>query len=451
MLLTLFYFILALFLLVTIHEFGHFLVARLFKVKVLRFSFGFGKILAHWHDKKGTEYAWSLIPLGGYVKMLDEAEGAVPANERHLAFNNQSVWVRIAIIVAGPLFNFIFAIIAFWLVLIIGIQSLAPIIGKVIPGSIAAFAGLEPKQEIVALNDKKIASWRDFQFAIMPLLGSNAAINLTVKSMENGQKKELILPLAQWKLDSKKPDPLGSLGIIPFIPAIPPVIGAVLDNSPAQGADLKKGDIIKEINGKPLDNWLILVDQVRQHPDEQITLGIDRQGQSKTLSVHIGSKYNNGQNIGYLGLLSQKITWPSQLLRLQRERPLHAFTTAFSQTAEITEATLALVARFVTGKLPLQSISGPIGIAQGAGESARSGFTYYLSFLALISISLGVLNILPIPMLDGGHLLYCLIEIACGRPLPDSVKSAGIYLGLLLLLGLMLLALSNDLSRLTNG
>jgi regulator of sigma E protease len=450
MLLTLFYFILALLLLVTIHEFGHFLVARLFKVKVLRFSFGFGKILARWHDKKGTEYAWSLIPLGGYVKMLDEAEGEVPANERHLAFNNQSVWVRMAIIVAGPLFNFIFAIIAFWLVLIIGIQSLAPIIGEVVPGSIAAFAGLEPKQEILALNDKNIASWRDFQFALMPFLGSNTAINLTVKSMANGQKKQLILPLAQWKLDVKKPDPLGSLGIIPYVPAIPPVIGAILDNSPAQDADLKKEDIIKEINGKPLNNWLILVDYVRQHPDEQITLEINRHGQNKPLSLHIGSKFNNGQKIGYLGILSQKITWPSQLLRLQRERPLPAFATAFSQTAEITGATFSLMARFVAGKLPLQSISGPIGIAQGAGESARSGFTYYLSFLALISISLGVLNILPIPMLDGGHLLYCLIELACGRPLPDGVKSAGIYLGLLLLLGLMLLALSNDLSRLAN-
>jgi regulator of sigma E protease len=450
MLSTLFYFILALVLLVTIHEYGHFLVARFFKVKVLRFSFGFGKILARWCDKQGTEYVWSLVPLGGYVKMLDEAEGPVPANERHLAFNNQSVWVRIAIIIAGPLFNFIFAVIALWLVLIIGIHSLAPIIGKVKPGSIAAFAGLGANQEIVALDNKKIASWRDFQFALMPLVGSNATVGITVKSLENGQKKDLILSLARWKLDAMKPDPLDSLGIIPFIPAIPPVIGGMVANSPAQGTGLKMGDIIKRLNGKPVNDWLSFVDYVRQHPNEQLTLVINRQGQNKTVNLHIGAKVNNGQEIGYLGFFSKKIEWSSQWLRLQRERPLQAIGTAIKQTAEITGASFSLIGRFVTGKLPLQSISGPIGIAQGAGESARSGLTYYLSFLALISISLGVLNILPIPLLDGGHLLYCLIEAVCGHPLPEGVKSAGIYLGLLFLLGLMLLAISNDLSRLAN-
>ncbi|CDZ76774.1 Regulator of sigma E protease [Legionella massiliensis] len=447
---TLFYFFLALLLLINIHEFGHFIVARLCGVKVLRFSFGFGKVLARWYDKRGTEYAWSLLPLGGYVKMLDEAEGEVPVNERHLAFNNKSVWARIAIIVAGPFFNFIFAFVALWLVLVIGIQSLAPMIDDVKPGSIAAKAGLQAKEEILALDNKPINSWRDFQFALMPLLGSQAEIPISVKSLDNTQRKNLVLPLANWELDSKKPDPLGSLGIVPFIPKIPPVIGEVVADTPAQSAGLKQGDIIKQLNGKPLDDWLDLVEFVRLHPNEQLSLLLNRQGQDETVSLHIGSKGDKGQNEGFLGLRSQAVNWPKQWLRLERQGPIDAMGTAFRQTVELTGATFSLIGRFATGKLAMQSISGPVGIAQGAGESARSGLTYYLSFLALVSISLGVLNLLPIPMLDGGHLLYCIIELIRGQPLTDGVKSIGIYMGLIFLVGLMLLALSNDISRLTN-
>lgn len=445
---TLFYFFLALILLITVHEYGHFLVARLCGVKVLRFSFGFGKVLARWHDKQGTEYAWSLFPLGGYVKMLDETEGEVAANERHLAFNNKSVWARIAIVVAGPLFNFIFAFLALWLVLVIGIKSLAPMIEDVKPKSIAAMAGLEAKQEILALNDKKITSWRDFQFALMPLLGSNESINISVKSLLNGQRKTLLLPLANWTLDSKKPDPLGSLGIVPFVPHIPPIVGEVVNGSPAQIGGLQTGDVIKQVNGKLLDDWLDLVAYVKQHPDSSLTLSILRHGQSEIVKLHIGSQFNNGQKEGFLGVRSQKVDWPPQWLRIQRQGPLQAMGTAFSQTVELTGATFSLIGRFITGRLALQNISGPVGIAQGAGESARSGLTYYLSFLALVSISLGVLNLLPIPMLDGGHLLYCLLEVIRRQPLSDEFKSVGIYLGLVFLMALMLLALTNDISRL---
>lgn len=448
MVLTLIYFFLALLLLITVHEYGHFLVARLCGVKVLRFSFGFGKVLARWHDKQGTEYAWSLFPLGGYVKMLDETEGDVPEKERHLAFNNKSVWARIAIIVAGPLFNFIFAFVALWLVLVIGIQSLAPMIETVKPGSIAAEAGLGPKQEILALDNKKITSWRDFQFALMPLLGSDEKVSISVKSLANGEKKTFILPLANWNLDAKKPDPLGSLGITPFIPTIPPIVGEVLDDSPAKAAGLQAGDVIKTVDGKPLEDWLNLVDYVKQHPGAPLILLIARQGQVENVKLQIGTKVSDGQKEGFLGVRSQKVDWPPQWLRVQRQGPVEAMGTAFTQTIDLTGATFSLIGRFITGKLALQSISGPVGIAQGAGESARTGFTYYLSFLALVSISLGVLNLLPIPMLDGGHLLYCLMEIVRRRPLSEEVRSAGIYVGLLFMMALMILALSNDISRL---
>ncbi len=445
---TLLYFTLALLLLITVHEFGHFIVARCCGVKVLRFSFGFGRVLASWYDKRGTEYAWSLFPLGGYVKMLDEAEGEVAVNERHLAFNNKSVWARIAIIVAGPLFNFIFAFAALWLMLVIGIKSLAPMIDAVKPGSIAAHAGLKPNQEIMTLNGKQIASWRDFQYALMPMLGTDEPITLTVKSLRDGQQSKIILPLIAWKLDAKKPDMLASFGITPFVPSIPPVVGEVVAKSPAQAAGLLIADRIVAVEGKPVVDWLELVEFVRQHPDKSISLAIKRKGQVKTVVVRVGRATNDGREEGFLGLRSQRVDWPPDWLRLHREGPIEAISTAFTQTVELSSATFTLFGRLVTGKLSLKSISGPVGIAQGAGESANGGISYYLSFLALVSISLGVLNLLPIPMLDGGQLLYCFIEIVRRRPLSDGAKSAGIYVGLVLLLALMVVGFTNDLSRL---
>jgi len=450
MVMTLIYFIVALLLLITIHEYGHFLVARFCGVKVLRFSFGFGKVLARWHDKKGTEYAWSLVPLGGYVKMLDESEAEVAPHERHLAFNNKSVWARIAIIVAGPLFNFLFAFAALWLVLVIGIKSLAPIVDQVTPDSIAAKSGLQANDEIIQFNEKPINSWRDFQYALMPLIGSDETIRLRVKSVVDNQQKMLLLPLKNWALDPKNPDPLQSFGILPFIPDVPPVVGEVVPDTPAADAGLQVNDRILQMNGKPLTDWLDLVEFISKNPNQPLTLSLMRQGKPLTISLTIGSKDNDGTTSGFLGLRSQKVDWPKQWLRLDRQNRFAAIGTAFNQTINLSAATFSLMGRFVTGKLALQSISGPVGIAQGAGESGRSGFVYYLSFLALVSISLGVLNLLPIPMLDGGHLLFCFIEVIRGKPLSETTRSIGLYLGLFFLAGLMILALSNDISRLTS-
>ncbi|MCW8386508.1 RIP metalloprotease RseP [Fluoribacter dumoffii] len=448
MLLTLLYFLLALVLLVTVHEYGHFQVARWCGVKVLRFSFGFGPILARWRDKKGTEYAWSLFPLGGYVKMLDESEGDVDEKERHLAFNNQSLWKRAAIVLAGPFFNFIFAFVALWLVLVIGMQSLAPMIESVKPNSIAAKAGLGANEEIIALNDTNINSWRDFQYAIMPLVGSEETIRLTVKSLTNGHKHQVFLPLTDWQLDNKKPDPLDSLGIQPFIPSIPPIVGEVVPDSPAAKAGLESGDKILKVDGKPFNDWLFLVDYVQTRPDKQLTLSLKRNGKIQNVLVQTGSQEIKGKVEGFLGVRSEKVKWPANWLRLEREDPLTAVGTALKQTVQLTGTTFTLMGRLVTGRLGLNSISGPVGIAQGAGDSGRSGLTSYLFFLALVSISLGALNLLPIPMLDGGHLLYYLLEAIRRKPLSDGLKSAGAYLGLLLLAALMFIALTNDLTRL---
>ncbi|MDP3269441.1 MAG: RIP metalloprotease RseP [Legionella sp.] len=449
MLVTLLYFLLALLLLVSVHEYGHFQVARWCGVKVLRFSFGFGTVLASWHDKKGTEYAWSLFPLGGYVKMLDETEGDVDEREKHLAFNNKSVWQRIAIVLAGPLFNFLFAFFALWLVLVIGMHSLAPIIASVKPDSLASRAGFSAKQEIVAINGSKINSWRDFQYAMMPLVGSRETIQVTVKSLNSGEVNQLSLPLVDWQLDDKKPDPLKSLGIEPFIPSIPPIIGEVVANSPAEKAGLQVGDKLISINGKPFDDWLLLVDFVKEHPDTRLDIEMDRQGKVHSIKLITGSQKVQGKTEGFIGVRSQKVDWPEHWLRHERQNPLTALGTALKQTGHLTATTFILMGRLVTGKLGLNSISGPVGIAQGAGDSGRGGIVSYLFFLALVSISLGALNLLPIPMLDGGHLLYYAFEIIRGKPLSDGVKSLGVYLGIFLLVALMFIALTNDLSRLT--
>lgn len=449
MLNTLLYFIIALFLLITIHEFGHFMVARMCGVKVLRFSFGFGKVLASWRDKRGTEFSWSLIPLGGYVKMLDEAEGDVPESEQHLAFNRQPIWARIAIILAGPLFNFLFALLALWLVWMIGIQSLAPMIASVKPGSLAETAGLMPGEEIIALGKHPVDSWRDFQYALMPVLGTDQKIPITVKSLSSEQTKTVLLSMQGWQINAKDSDLLASLGVTPFIPTISPVAGKLIAGSPAQLAGLKRGDLIQAVDGQPVSDWLSLVKYVKLRPNETVVLAVSRDGLEKEIKVQVGSAIVKGKTQGFLGVFSQKPDWPATWLRIHQKYPLEAFGAALSQTIHLTGSTFVLIGRLLTGNLSLQSLSGPIGIAQGAGDSAQSGLAYYLSFLAMVSISLGVLNLLPIPILDGGHLLYCLIEVVMRRPVPDAAKSVSIYLGLVALISLMVVALSNDLSRLS--
>lgn len=447
---TIFYFILALFLLVTVHEYGHFIVARLCGVKVLRFSFGFGRVLARWHDKRGTEYAWSLIPLGGYIKMLDEEEEPVADCDKHLAFNNQSVWVRIAIALAGPLFNFLFAFIAFWLVLVVGIKSLAPMIDSVTPGSIAAKAGLKAKQEIIMLNNQSISSWHDFQYVLMPLIGTEQSVPMISKSLVTGQLSTLSLNLDEWRLESKRPDVLASLGVTPFLPTVPPIVGMVVANSPASIAGFQVGDVVLSVDGASISDWTDLLDLVKNNPGQLMSIVVERHSKKVVLPVELGYAQRDGRNVGMLGVQSKRVDWPQGWLRLQRQDPIKAVGTAFFQTVDLTKATFVLIGRLATGKVSLRGISGPVGIAQGAGESAQGGFSYYVSFLALISISLGVLNLMPIPLLDGGHLFYYVIELIRRRPLSAKIKSLGIYIGFVFLFSLMALALTNDLVHLAN-
>lgn len=443
---TILWFLLALFILITIHEYGHFIVARLCGVKVLRFSFGFGKVLWSWRGKKGTEYAISMLPLGGYVKMLDEREGPVPKNALMLAFNNQSLGKRIAIVAAGPLFNLLFAVLCFWLVFMIGMKSIAPVIDQTLPDSLASKAGFKPQDEIVSVNNQPVSSWQGFQYALIPWLGSGSDLPVQVKSRQTAGVRPLHLSLQDWSSGEKKQDLLTSLGIVPFFPTLPLIVEKVVDNSPAQLAGIEPGDRIETLNGKRVKSWMAFVSDIQNKPGTWITLSVLHENVSKTLKMKTGIANDKG----FIGLGIRPLTLPSEWLRHQRQGPLQALGSAISQTSALTASTFVLFTRLVTGQLTVQALTGPVGIAKGAGQSARNGFVYYLSFLGIVSISLGALNLLPVPILDGGHLFYYLIEFIKGKPLSQNVQDIGYYLSLLFLGAMLAIALFNDIYRLAD-
>lgn len=446
----LFYFILALFFIVIVHEYGHFIVARFFKVKVLRFSFGFGPVLWKKLGKKGTEYRLSLLPLGGYVEMLDERQAEVAPKDQPFAFNRQSVWVRIAIVLAGPLFNFLFAILAFSLILMIGGYEPLPVIDKVIPDSIFAKANIEGKQILISLNEKKIESWRDFSEAILPLLGKEKPLQLQSRDFQTGENKHWTLSLASWQFPAdRKASLLDSLGIVPWIPPLPMVIDKVYPSSPAAAAGLQQGDKVIALNEQKITRRKDFVAAIKKLPAQEIQLRIERAGEMKTLSLRTRSQYKaSKQAEGYLGILFSQNLAGSEGWSFHRENAFQAIKSAFFNTLESIKTLFVLLGHLLQGKASTDLVSGPIGIAQLAGESASLGVGSYLSFLAFISISIGFLNLLPIPLLDGGHLFYYLIEIIKRRPVSEQAQKWGMFFGLVILGFLMIIGMSNDLSNL---
>lgn len=446
MLSSLFYFFVTLLLLILVHELGHFLTARWCGVKVLRFSFGFGKVIGKWRDKHGTEFIWALLPLGGYVKFLDENEGPVAPKLRHQALNRKPRWMRVLIVLAGPLFNFLFAFVLMWLVAVLGIKSFAPRIEDVKPDSVAAVAHIGKMQEIIALNNKKINSWRDVHYALMPLIGSAQEIPITVKGLQDGKISTHLLPLSQWTFDTKHSDLLDSLGIVPLFPQLPVIIGTVHPESPAQAAGLVPDDEVLTVDNQPITDWPTLIQYVRARPGANLAIKIARQGQIRILHVHLREQEDEDKKTGLLGISPRPPEIPADWLRLERSGPIDALGYAWHQTITFMQTTITLMGRTIVGKLPLDQLSGPIGIAKAAGESVQIGPVYYLFFIALLSISVGVLNLLPIPLLDGGHLLYELIEVIIRRPLSKELKTKGIFVGMVLVFILTLVALYNDLA-----
>jgi regulator of sigma E protease len=434
--------------LVTFHEFGHFWVARRCGVKVLRFSVGFGMPLLRWHDKKGTEFVVAAIPLGGYVKMLDEREGEVPADQLDQSFNRKSVRQRIAIVSAGPIANFLLAMFFFWVLAMLGSEQVRPVIGAVESGSIAARAGLSAGQEIIAIDGEPTSGWAAVNLQLVRRLGESGSLQLLVRDQGSTVDSPRELMLDKWLKGADEPDPIRSLGLRPWRPALPPVLAELDPKGPAQAAGLKTGDRLLALDGKPLDDWQQVVDIVRMHPDTKIMLRIERDGAQIDAPVTLAARGEKKAPSGYLGAGVKAVDWPPEMIREVSYGPVAAIGEGARRTWTMSVLTLDSLKKMLFGELSVKNLSGPITIAKVAGASAQSGVADFLNFLAYLSISLGVLNLLPIPVLDGGHLLFYLIEWARGRPLSDRVQGWGIQIGISLVVGVMLLALVNDLGRL---
>ncbi len=441
-------FLVAIAILVAFHEFGHFWVARRLGVKVLKFSVGFGRKLISWTGKDGTEYVIAAIPLGGYVKMLDEREGEVNPDELSQAFNRKPLWVRTAVVAAGPIFNFIFAILAYWLMFMIGITGTIPKVGNVAPSSIAAQAGIVAGDRILKVDDESTHTWSDVVNVIMPRLGDTDYLPFELKSKE-GLTKSANLNLMTWSLNREEPDLLDSLGITPYISEIPPVIYQVQMGEPASKAGFLPGDIILAVNGKPVEQWLDFTYVVERSANEPVDVVVQRE---EGYIVEITFKprlYGSGVDAqkGYAGLVV-KMPEPDESLQwVERFDPWHALTASVVKTGQYISISIKMIGKMITGKIGLENLSGPVTIAQVAGMSASIGIQYYLNFLAMISISLGVINLLPIPILDGGHLLYYAIEFITRKPVSDKIQVFGFQLGMMFLIFIMTVAFYNDILR----
>ena len=448
-------FIMAIVVLVAFHEYGHYLVARVCGVKVLRFSIGFGKILYSRKFAGGeTEWSISAIPLGGYVKMVDEREGEVKPEDLPRAFNRQPVLKRMAIVVAGPLANLLLAIVFYWGLFIYGIPGLKPVIGKVAPATPAAIAQLQARQTIVSINGTDTPSWQDVRWVLLDAvlqggragLGNSAELEIRSRQGETFQRGLDISSLTAADLDS---DFLHKLGLQPYQPVVQPVIGKVLEGDVAQRAGLKADDIILSANGEPITSWEEWVSMVRSHPATLLHLELKREGHLITLDLTPAAVTEGDKQVGKIGAAPRIDQQEFDALFIEvRYSPVKAFGQAVRKTWETAVISLQMMGRMIVGQVSLKNLSGPVTIADYAGQSAHIGVGAYLSFLALISISLGVLNLLPIPLLDGGHLLYYTAELLKGSPVSESLWDAGQKVGIALLFTLMALALFNDFSRL---
>ncbi|TMO24076.1 sigma E protease regulator RseP [Pseudoalteromonas sp. S4741] len=440
-------FILALGILVTVHEYGHFWVARKAGVKVLRFSIGFGKPLLKWYDKYNTEYVIAAIPLGGYVKMLDERVDEVPENQRHLSFNAKSVQARIAIVAAGPMANFLFAIFALAVMYMVGVQTIKPVVGSVVEGSRAEQAGIMPTQQIIKIGDDDISNWQDATFSLMSHLGDKS-VAVTLRN-ENYQQTVQTLNLDGWKLDQQDVPPLSSLGIVPFRPQATLVIAAITKNSAAEQANLQVNDVILAVNGETMTSWQQLVNLITQSANKSLQFSVKRQDSIKTITVTPKSRVvSNGIEQGFLGVAPVVEQWPDDFVETRHYGPLDSIVLGTKETWRLITLSFDMIGNLITGQVSVKNLSGPVGIAVGAGTSVSYGLVAFLSFLALISVNLGVFNLLPLPVLDGGHLMYYIIELFRKKPVSEKTQEFGFKVGALLLIFLTCFALFNDVSRL---
>ena len=445
----LFAFIVALGVLVAVHEFGHFWVARRCGIKVEKFSIGFGKSLWQRVGKDGTQYSIAAIPLGGYVKMLDGRVDDIPAELQGQAFDQKTLWQRAAVVAAGPVFNFLFAIIAYWLVFTIGVPTVKPVIGDVSSYSIAADAGLESGMEILDVSGTRTPDWESVNMELASHIGDDS-LTLTVTSPEGVGLQEIkTLNLSTWNFDPESESAMGALGFKPFTPEISMTLVNVAKDGAGEKAGLKVGDELQFMGGQKITQWQQVVNSIQNHPGEPITVDVLRQGEPVSLILTPDRKdLGKGKVIGFAGIAPKVADWPSDYRFELQFGVFESFSKAVDKTGQIIGLTVSMLKKLLVGDVGLNNLSGPISIAKGAGATADYGLVYFLGFLALISVNLGIINLVPLPMLDGGHLLFFAIEAVIRRPVPEKVQEMGYRIGGAIIFSLMAVAIFNDFTRL---
>lgn len=438
--------------LVTIHEFGHYWVARRCGVKIECFSIGFGKPIYSWW-RGDTEYRIAMLPLGGYVKMFGERETEIAESEKKYAFNYKPLPQKTAVVAAGPLANLFLAVFLYWLMFMTGVTGIAPVLGGLDPNSPAQQAGLTRGDEIVSVDGEAVWTWQQVRVALLERLGESGVITLGFQPEGSDLVQNVAIPISRWLIGQAEPNVLDALGITPRRLDIPAVIGQILPDSRAEAAGLQVGDEVLSVGDRQLNGWLDWVDLIRDNPEVQMPIRINRQGQIMQLSIRPEmSLDNNGEATGFIGAgvsaPEEMPTLPPEMNRSVSYSALSAIPYAFSETWNNGIFIIDSIKKMIIGLISVENLSGPITIAQVAGQTATFGLEYYLSFLAVLSISLGILNLLPIPVLDGGHLLYYLVEAVMRRPVPEKVQALGMQLGIFIIVSIMFIAFYNDINRL---
>lgn len=442
-------FILAIGILVTVHEFGHYWVARRCGVRILRFSIGFGRPLLRWQrDPLGCEWVLGAIPLGGYVKMLDEREAPVPEDQLSLSFNRKNVWQRLAIVAAGPLANFLLAILIYWVLFIVGVTELRPLVGAPLAGSPAARAGLRAGDRVLAVDGVAVESWSDLGWQLVRHGIDKAKIELLVQP-EKASPQVLLLASESVRTEGRDVDVVRDLGLTLYHPVLPPVVGKILPGSPADLAGLKAGERILSIDGKAVANWEDLVAKISPAAGRRIVLRVVGPSGEREFGLVPSAQGEQGRRIGRIGIgVAEDEALRDRLFTRVSYGPLESLLRSTRLTFETAALSLKMFGRMLSGELSLRNISGPVTIADYAGQTARQGLEAYTRFVALVSISIGLLNLFPIPLLDGGHIMYYLAEVLMRRPVSARAMEIGQQIGFLILALLMAFALFNDVSRL---
>lgn len=440
--------VVALGLLITFHEFGHFFVARRCGVKVLRFSVGFGKPIYRYVGKTGTEFTLAMIPLGGYVRMLDEREGNVPESLRNQAFNVKTVWQRIAIVAAGPIANFILAVFIYALVALLGVQSIAPKVGQIEQDTPMSQTQIQAGDELISIAGESVASWEDVNLVLAGLIGKTGTIIVRYQPDGLSSLQEDSVRLNRWLVGDEPNNLIKAFGLAPWQPLILPIIAQVVEGGAAAEAGFLTGDKVLTVNDQPVANWQQFVALVQASPSKALIVEVQRVQGSTKLSLFPKSTEQNGKVIGYAGLAVVPPEWDESLIREQHYGPFDALSYGVAQTSKMVSLTVSSIGKMVQGLISVDNLSGPITIAKVASASADSGLQSFLKFMAYLSVSLGVLNLLPIPMLDGGHLLFFGIEAIRRKPVSEKIQSMAYRVGASLLFALMAIAIFNDIARL---